>query len=214
MPPLRGSRVRPLRSACAAILLAASLGLCPHASFAGTARVHFGLGLQQRTFETLTYSDIRPTSRGEVGARADLAVRFSTHWHGSASFHFGGSWFDFSGPVTAGKFEDASWLARLGVERHHPLGERTTLYFGAGAEYGESRSWLDTPASSEEGPRAFFGGGYVRAGAMHQVFGPERLYLEFIQSVQRAHARSAPLVQDYNWLGRSLEGSVGLRTAF
>lgn len=195
------------------MISADGIPLAPSA-LAEPALFHLGLGVQQRTFESLSYSDIRPTSRGEVGARVDLAMRVSAHWHASTAFYFGGTWFDFSGPITAGGFEDASWLARLGVERHHAVAERTALYFGAGAEYGESRSWLDTHASSDEGPRAFFGGGYVKAGAMQRLFGPEWLYLELVQSVQRAHARSAPLVQDYNWLGRSLEGAIGLRTAF
>ena len=172
------------------------------------------IAVQTRTFTTMSYSDIRPLQRPEVGGEIEVGSRLGTSWWGVVTGYLGGAWFDFSGPTTSGTIEDLSWLIRVGLDRHFELGSRSAVYFGAGGQYGESRSWLDTYQTAEEGLRVFEGGAYFRAGANTQLRGASRVYLQLAQAAFRAHARQARLQNDFNWLGNSLEVSAGLRIVF
>jgi hypothetical protein len=160
----------------------------------------------------MSFSDIRPTTRGEAGGRIEMGLRVSDRCWATVSGHFGGAWFDFSGPSVSGTIEDFSWVVRAGADWRHPLGTRAEWYAGLGGEYGESRSWLDALSTEDEGPRVFLRGGYVKLGAA--IGGPLQLYADLTQSVVMAHARQAELENKYNWLGRALEGAVGVRFAF
>ena len=185
-----------------------------------TGRLYVGLGVQGRSFETMSYSDIRPVTHGEFGGRAEIGYRIAGPWWATASGHFGGAWFDFSGPDVsnlppiAGKIEDFSWLIRGGLDRRTTARRRAAVYFGLGGEYGESRSWLHSLRTRDEGPHAYIGGGYLKAGAMTPVVGPVHAYIETIQSAYHAHARRVLFENRFNWLGRSFEGAAGIRLVF
>jgi hypothetical protein len=180
---------------------------------APSARVSLSVAGHQRTFDTMSYSDIRPVPRGEVGGRLEIGARVGERWWAIASGHFGGAWFDFSGPSVSGTIEDFSWVVRGGLDRRSPVGNRAEWYMGLGGEYGESRSWLDALTTEDEGPRVYLRGGYVKLGAATSIGGPFQLYADATQSVFMAHARQAKLENKYNWLGRALEGAIGVRLA-
>ncbi|MGH9195395.1 MAG: hypothetical protein ACRD1T_06615, partial [Acidimicrobiia bacterium] len=125
--------------------------------------------------------------------------------------HFGGAWFDFVGPGVSGKIEDFSWLIRSGVDVHIPAFDRLAFYLGLGAEYGETRSWLEAVSADDEGPRVFVTGGYVKAGAIGLALHRTHAYVEVVQSGYVAHASQSRLENNFNWLGRSFEGAAGIR---
>ena len=179
----------------------------------------FGFVAQQRSFETLSIGDTRPRMYGETAGRADISYLLTDEWAASLSGHVGGSWFDANGFGTSVKIADASWGLRGGLDRLVGLGDRQLLMIGLGFDYGEGRSWLHTVASTypfaasrSEGPHAFMAGGSVKFGISQQLGSRLQVTAELVQSVYRAHAKDpSSLRSDYNWLGRSLAGSVGLR---
>lgn len=180
----------------------------------GAHALLFGLVAQQRSSEFLSVSDTRPRSYGELGGRADLSFMLSDHWGMTLSGHVGGTWLDFTGFGVSGRVADQSWSLRAGLDRFVPLGARQTLLIGAGLEYGEGRSWLDTFAASTEGPHAYMTGGSVRLGLAHQLGSRVQIVADLTQSAYRAHAKEpSTLRTSYNWLGRSMAGSVGVRWA-
>ena len=180
----------------------------------GAHALLFGSVVQQRSFEFLSVGDTRPRSYGELGGRADLSYLLSDHWEMTLSGHVGGTWLDFNGFGVSGRVADQSWSLRAGLDRLVPLGERQTLSIGAGLEYGEGRSWLDTFTASSEGPHAYMTGGSVRLGLAHQLGSRVHIVADLSQSAYRAHAKEpSTLRTSYNWLGRSMAGSVGMRWA-
>jgi hypothetical protein len=203
--------------------LLALVGLAAPAHAAGAdpqGRVLVGLGAAVRSFDTMSYADVRPVTHGESGGRIELGVRITGPWWASVAGHFSGAWFDYSSPdlgssrPISGKIDDFSWLIRAGLEHHRVLSATTTLYVGAGAESGETRSWLEALNLSDEGPHVYVGGGYFKAGGMRSVWGPLHAYGEIAASSYHAHARRDRFLTTNNWLGRSLEGGIGVRLIF
>ena len=183
-----------------------------------------GLELQQRNFDTMSADDTRPIARGDAGVRVSIDRLLTARWALGVSAHFGGTWLDWSDPLynTAGKIEDAAWTARCGVDRVFVVGERGVAFMGAGIEYGEARSWSHTlsPAPGtgyggqnidDEGPRCYTTGGYARFAAMTPLWRRTALCAQIAQSYYGAHASDPPFGTRFNWLGRSLTVSVGLR---
>ena len=174
----------------------------------------FGVAAQQRSFDGLSVSDTRPHSYGEFGGRVDISYLVTNYWAAAISWHAGGSWLDFNGFGVSGRIVDASWSLRAGVDRIFLLGERQSVQVGAGFDYGEVRSWLDTFVASAEGPHAYATGGSVRLGLTHQLGSRLQIVGDLTQSAYRAHAKEpSTLRTSYNWLGRSLAGSLGMRWA-
>jgi len=183
-----------------------------------------GLELQQRNFDTMSAGDARPVARGDAGARVSIDRLLTPCWGLELSAHFGGTWLDWSDPLynIAGKIEDAAWDTRLGMDRVFTVGARGMAFAGVGIEYGEARSWLHTlgppPGSgvggqniADEGPRCYRTGGYARLAAMTPVWRRMALCAQISQSYYGAHASDPPFGTQFNWFGRSLAVSVGLR---
>ncbi len=156
-------------------------------------------------------------TRQEVGGELEFGYRVRESLSIVTSGYFGGGWFDFSTPAANGKIEDWSWQVRLGLDREFQLSDRTTAWFGMGGQYGESRSLLESqPLSAlnelhDPGPEVSLVGGYARSGVSTQLGGPTRGYIQAAASIYQAHARQPVLASDYNWLGSSLEFTVGVR---
>ena len=182
-----------------------------------------GLELQQRTFDTMSAGDARPLPRGDAGVRVSIDRLVTPRWALDLSAHFGGTWLDWSDPLynTAGKIEDAAWDARCGVDRVISVGAGGLGFVGAGIEYGEARSWVHTLGTTpgapggqnidDEGPRCYRTGGYARLAAMTPVWRRMALSAQVSESFYGAHASDPPFGTRFNWLGRSLAASVGLR---
>jgi len=183
-----------------------------------------GLELQEREFDTMSAGDSRPIPRGESGVRLSVDRLLSTAWAFGLSGHFGGAWLDWSDPVynTSGKIEDTGWSTRVGVDRVFALGEGGTGFAGIGIEYGEAHSWLHTlgvdPATglggqniSDEGPRCYMTGGYARFLAVTPAWRGVAGCAQVSASIYGAHASDPPFGLRYDWLGRSLAVSAGLR---
>lgn len=180
-----------------------------------------GVELQQRNFDTMSAGDARPVARGDAGARLSIDRLLTARWALGLSAHYGGTWLDWSDPLynTAGKIEDISWGTRFGADRVFTVGARGTAFAGAGVEYGEARSWLHTlgafgPGSqniADEGPRSYMTGGYARFAAMTPVWRRAALCAQVSESFYGAHASDPPFGTRFDWLGRSLAVSVGLR---
>jgi hypothetical protein len=167
--------------------------------------------LAQGVSDRLSVGDIRPQSRGEWGGRLGLDYQFSERWVVTVASQVGGSWFDFNGFAVSGKIVDASWSGRVGVDRLVPAGGGATLWVGLGLEYGEARSWLDNLTISQEGPHNYAVGGSARFGVSSPALGRVQLYGELLPSFYRGHARDGTSGTEYNWLGRSLTGAIGVR---
>jgi hypothetical protein len=180
-----------------------------------------GLEAQERNFDTMSAGDARPVARGDAGARASIEWLLTAHWALGLSAHFGGTWLDWSDPLynTAGKIEDISWDTRFGMDRVFTVGGRGMAFVGGGIEYGEARSWLHSLGAqqpggqniADEGPRSSMTGGYARLGVMTPVCWRTALCAQISQSYYGAHATDPPFGTRFNWLGRSLAVSVGLR---
>jgi hypothetical protein len=182
-----------------------------------------GLELQQRNFDTMSAGDARPLARGDAGVRGSIDRLLTPRWSLSLSAHFGGTWFDVSDPlqITAGKIEDAAWDARCGVDRVFSVGAGGMGFVGAGIEYGEARSWAHTLGTvpiapgrqeiADEGPRSYRTGGYARLEAMTPLWRRMALCAQVSESFYGAHASDPPFGTQFNWLGRALAVSVGLR---
>jgi hypothetical protein len=209
-----------------ALLLLSSVDAAPsHAEGRpGSGTWLLGLELQQRTFDTMSAGDTRPLVRGDAGVRVSIDHLLTPRWALGLSGHFGGTWLDWSDPLynTAGNIEDAAWDVRLGVDRVFPLGMGGMVFAGVGIEYGEARSWIHTlgppPGSGaggqnidDEGPHCYRTGGYVRASAMTPAWRRMALCAQVWESFYGAHASDPPFATRYNWFGRSVAASVGLR---
>ncbi|HEY2954760.1 MAG TPA: hypothetical protein VGK89_05885 [Candidatus Eisenbacteria bacterium] len=183
-----------------------------------------GLDVQGRTLDVMSAGDPGPLSHGDVGMRLSIDRLLTPQWALGISGFFGGTWLDWSDPLynTAGKIEAAAWDARFGVDRILFAGARGMAFVGGGVEYGEARSWVHTlgpppgtggtgQAVADEGPRCFMTGGYARLGAVTPAWRRIALYGQVAESVYGAHASDPPFGTRFNWLGRSLAVSVGLR---
>lgn len=184
------------------------------ASEAKYARTIVSVGAMGGFLQTMSYGDSRPQSHGVASGQLGLGYRVSGSCWAVVTGQWGGGWADFIGPGVSGKIEQVTWRARAGAEHHVPVGRNCSLFLGAGAEYGETRSWFDGFSDSDEGPRVFAGGGFVRAGVLMPLFGNGSAYAEISDAVQLAHAQHARLRTDLNWLGHSLDVGVGMRWAF
>lgn len=214
---LRGPAATPALSTVAVSLVVAGV-FSWHPPFArateppGAHALLFGVGAQQRSFESVSVNDSRPRTYGEFAGRADVSYLITDRWAFALSLRAGGSWFDFNGFGTSGRIVDSSWGLRAGFDRVFPWGERQWVLVGLGLEYGESRSWLDTFAASSEGPHVYMTGGTARVALVRQLGSRYQLFGDLDQSAYRAHAKEpSTLRTSYNWLGRSLAGSVGIR---
>ena len=173
--------------------------------------ISVGVGIESRQSQKISYADFRPVTEGEIGGRIELGYWATANWRVMVSGHLAGSWLTFGGPAMSGKITDASWVARIGADRAIARAGCAQFSVGGGAEYGEVRSWLDGPAVSDEGPRTFLGGGYLKLGGLSCSRGRISFYAEVIASSFRAHSRQARLLNDFDWLGQALEGGAGLR---
>ena len=180
---------------------------------AGAGALLVGVALAQGVSDRLSVSDIRPQTRGEWGGRVSLDYLLTERWGASLAGQVGGSWFDFNGFAVSGKIVDSNWGVRAGVDRLIHAGGASTLSIGIGLEYGEARSWLDNLTISQEGPHNYLVGGSARVGVSTPLLARFQVYGELLQSFYRAHARDGTSRNEYNWLGRSLTGGVGVRFA-
>ena len=172
----------------------------------------------------MSAGDARPLARGDVGVRFSIDRLLTPRWALGLSAHVGGTWLDWSDPLynTAGKIEDAAWDTRFGMDRVFAMSASGLVLVGAGIEYGEARSWVHTlgppPGTggtgqniADEGPRCYRTGGYARLAAMTPVWRRTALCAQVSESFYGAHASDPPFGTRFNWLGRSLAASVGLR---
>lgn len=194
----------------AAIFLSGPLALASEASERGA--VTLGVQAGGRTFDGMSVGEVRPQSRGEVTGAVELGYAVSRYWDVSASWRFGGSWFDFTdGSGATGNIKDDSWTLRGFADRKLRLSGGRALRFGLGYEYGEARSWLETAVFHDEGPHAFTSGGAFRVG-VDQTWGTRvELRADLEQSIYRAHSTDASFVNTYNWLGRASSATIGVR---
>ena len=208
-----------------AFVITLSVGAAPSrgADRAGSGAWLLGLELQQRSFDTMSAGDARPTPRAYAGVRGSVDWLVTPRWALTLSAQFGGAWLDWSDPIynTAGKIEDVAWDARLGVDRIILLGTRSMAFVGAGIEYGEARSWAHTLGASpatpggqditDEGPHIFTTGGYARLLVMTPLWRRFAVCAQVSESFYGAHASDPTFGTKYNWIGRSLTLSAGLR---
>lgn len=215
-----------LASVVVALGVCTSVGAAPSSADGrfGASAWLVGLDLQQRTFDTMSAGDARPTSRAEVGGRVSVSRLITSGWALGLSGHYGGAWLDWSDPLynTAGKVDDVSWDMRIGLDRVLDLGARSTAFVGAGVEYGEAHSWLHTLATSPvttntsqnisaAGPSCYMTGGFARLEGVMPLVWRTALSVQVAESFYGAHATQAPFGTRYNWVGRSLSVSVGIR---
>jgi hypothetical protein len=188
------------------VLLCASDGLA-----AERGAVVLGLSLGQESVDILSESDSRPNPRPFLFTRVGLDYHLGPHWAVVTAGKFGGSFFDFKGPGVSGNVEETIWSARVGFDWiHHDRGG-CSAYAGAGYEYGEARSWLKNLLVSEDGPRNILSGGFVTGGAEARVTQMLSVFGELEAFAFHGRAELSTLVTRYNWLGRSIGVSVGLR---
>lgn len=175
------------------------------------AEVALGLQLGAGARDVLSVTDVRPASRGESIAGADVRLS-SEHWAWGLAGRLGASWFDFRQPFgyPSGNIKDQSWSVQPSVDRLIPVGADNQWLVGLGMEYGEWRSWTDTRLYSARGPHAFFAGGVLRLGLLHRCR-RVNFHGEVTESIFRAHAADGATVSEYHWLGRSLSIAVGAR---
>jgi hypothetical protein len=219
---IAGRLGRRRREHCAVLVLLLVSGATPsRADRLGQGAWFGGVQVQQRTFDTMSIGDSRPTARGDAGVRGSIERLLTPRLVLGVSAYFGGSWFDWSDPAfnTAGKIEDVAWDIRLGLDRTLSLGEHGVALVGAGVEYGEAHSWTHTLGATslggqdiaDEGPRCFRTGGYARLAAITPMWRRLALCAEVSDSVYGAHASDPTFGTRSNWLGHSLAVSVGLR---
>jgi hypothetical protein len=199
-----------------AAALAASLTLtspAAGATDAGRGGLLVGVRLGAATRDLLSISDTRPLSRGEAVAEVEVGYHIGERWLVAVGSRFGGSWFDFKQAVSAanGNIKDQDLTLRGAFDRVVSRGPEVSTYVGMGAEYGQARSFTATRFFDDEGPRTYYLGGLLRAGATWSVHRRWQLQAEIAPSVFRAHSRHASLATDYHWLGRSLSVTLGIR---
>jgi hypothetical protein len=158
----------------------------------------------------MSYVDLRPTARSEVGGAGEIRVRVGgASWIG-ASAYLGGGWFEFIGEETSGRIEDAVWLVRCGPQIRLRGGQGSSVWLGAGLEYGESSSSLKVFDDSFEGPRGYPSGVYMKLGVESVVAHRASAFAEGELSVFRTRAREVPN-KEYRWLGESVGLHAGIR---
>ena len=192
----------------AGMLLATLLVVVPTAAH-GAVRLGIAAGI--RTFDGLSFGEIRPQSHGEMTAEMEVDYIRRNEWGAAVSGRFGGSWFDYNGLGVSGNIEDASWSIRSFVDRRMYVSTTRSLRLGAGYEYGEARSWIHNFQFRDEGPHAFVSGGVVRFGLEESLTKWVQLYGDIEMSAFRALATDALPRNEYRWLGRAFKAALGVR---
>jgi hypothetical protein len=167
------------------------------------------------TIDLIGLTDGQPRPHGHAGGEAEVGWLWGEAWATSASFRWGGSWFDFDAfaSLPYGHLREQTWMVRLVVDRRFPGARGRSVWFGAGFLYGEAHSDVNTSVFTRDQPPNFFAGGLMRVGAGFPLAGPVELYGELEQSLFRARGGDPDFQEEYRWLGRSLAGHVGLRLA-
>ncbi len=208
-----GRALRLLLAVLVWILGSAPRGMADPARSVAPGAFSLAATLGQKSLDILSEGDIRPNARPFVFAGLEAQYRFSERWGVSWSGQLGGSFFDFNGPGVSGNVEETNWSTRVGLDWAHGFESGSVTYAGLGYEYGEARSWLKNLQVSETGPRNVLTGASVRAGAA--IRSAPRLFIvgEVHAGAYRGRAEVGSLSTRYNWLGRSVGVSVGLRYA-
>lgn len=167
------------------------------------------------SIDLIGISDGGPRPHGHAGGQAELGWLWGSTWATSASFRWGGSWFEFdafsSQPL--GRLNEETWMVRLIVDRRFGGVRGRSVWFGAGFLYGEAHTDINTISLAEDPPPNYFVGGVARAGAGFPVGGPFEIYGELEEAVFRGRGGDPDFQERYRWLGRSRAGHVGLRVA-
>jgi hypothetical protein len=215
-PALRGTGA----TTVAAVLLAL---MCAHRASGATdggggqaVGPYVGVAGGAWSIDLIGLSDGGPRPHGHAGGQAELGWLWRAGWVTSASYRWGGSWFDFDAFAgqPLGHLSEETWMVRLILDRRF-AGERgRSIWFGAGFFYGEAHIDLNTfRLFTPDPPPNFLSGGLARAGVGFPVGGPLEVYGEIEEAVFRGRGGDPDFQERFRWLGRSLAGHVGLRVA-
>jgi len=165
------------------------------------------------TIDLVGVSDGGPRPHGHAGGEAEVGWLWGGMWATSASFRWGGSWFDFDAFASQplGHVREETWMIRAIVDRRFPGTSGRSTWFGVGFVYGEGHTDINTITLAPDPPPAFFSGGLVRAGAGFPLGGLFELYGELDESVFLGRGGNPEFQETYRWLGRSFAGHLGVR---
>ncbi len=174
--------------------------------------IQIGVSVGGGTRDGLSITDVRPVSRGEAVAIADLTLALNNVWSVTAAGRLGASWFDFEQELaTSGNMKDQCWSGGLAINRCLLRSGKVAIWAGLATEYGEARSWTDTRLFSDVGPRVKWFGGGPTAGATCELWRDLKAYGEVSSVLFKAHATDVSARSDYNWIGHLSRASIGLR---
>jgi hypothetical protein len=197
---------------CVAFAVALSAGGAHGADRSGLKSLSFGFGVGSGASDVLSVGDIRPVSRGQVFGDASIAMAFGKSWRSSVGTQIGGAWFSFREPLGAsGNVKDQAWSAYAAVDRCVVGKPPCVVLIGVLAKYGEARAWSDTRLYGQEGPHTYVGGGAARVSVVTAICRRADLEWKVEQEIFHAHAHDPFTRSDFDWLGRALGLSVGVR---
>lgn len=184
-------------------------------SSAGQARgPYLSLAAGAWTIDLIGVSDAGPRPHGHAGGQAEVGWIWGSAWATSASFRWGGSWFEYDAFVSPrGRLNEESWMLRFIVDRRFEGARGRSAWFGAGYVYGEARSDLIAILNPAPPPPNYFSGGLVRAGTGFPLAGPLEVYGELEGAVIFGRGGNPAFQERFRWLGQALAAHVGFRMA-
>lgn len=182
---------------------------------AGHARgPYLALAAGAWTVDLIGVSDAGPRPHGHAGGQAEVGWLWGVTWATSASFRWGGAWFEYDAFVLPrGRLNEETWMLRFIVDRRFVGTRGRSAWFGAGYVYGEARSDLIAIINPAPPPPNFFSGGLARAGTGFPLTGPLEIYGELEAAVIRGRGGNPAFQERYRWLGQALAVHVGFRLA-
>jgi hypothetical protein len=164
----------------------------------------------------MRFGDLQPTQHTNFGGRLGVAYAASRQFELSLSGYKGRSHFHYDTGYEKGDWRNTDWMVEFGP--NIILGEavRAAFMIGGSVLYGEARSKLTiTDAISQyqfDGPPTFFVGGRGKLSIIVPLATRFQGLVQVGAGVAKAHAKGPLSGNLFEWNGRTVSASIGIRT--
>lgn len=179
-------------------------------------KLSIGVSGLQHTLDAIRFGDLRPAQHSDFGGRAELLYSVVPEFSVVLAGHRARSHFHYDTGFEKGNWRDSDWGVELGPDLHLARMGGTRLSIGGSAFYGEARSRLSIAnpgiGSAEfDGPTTFLVGGRGVMTVSHSLLSRLEGAVQLGCGLYKARARAVPSGNLYEWNGRSVTVTAGLR---
>jgi hypothetical protein len=163
----------------------------------------------------MRFGDLQPTQHTNFGGRLGVAYAVSRQFELTFSGYKGRSHFHYDAAYEKGDSRSTDWMVEFGPNVIFGQAGRAAFLIGGTILYGEARSKLTvTDATNQyyfDGPPTFLVGGRGKLSIVVALASRFQGLVQLGAGVAKAHAKTAPSGNLFEWNGRTVSASIGIR---